>query len=384
MEIYLHMPFCRRKCRYCDFASYAGETDRMPAYVDTLLLEAAQQQKWVSEPIETLYLGGGTPSLLPAPLLEKMIREIRSLFPVREDAEFTAEANPGTVTPEWLETAAASGINRLSLGMQAYQDSLLRLLGRIHCFREVEEAVYKARKAGFQNISLDLIFGIPGQTEADWEETLAHALLFEPDHISAYGLIPEEGTPLTEEIRAGRLALPEPETERMMYETLKKRLRDRGYEQYEISNFAKPGAACRHNIGYWTQIPYLGLGLSAASMLNLRRMPEGITYQRTRNPVTFEAYDRLVRGGESRLRQEESILPEEARFETMMLGLRMKRGISEAAFLQMHGVSLESCYGQKLRSFQKQGLMAKEKDRWFMTSRGMDIQNAILVELMDD
>ena len=292
MELYIHVPFCRQKCEYCDFVSYAGMQGEMKSYVKTLLLEAEQQLKLVTEPIETVYIGGGTPSLLPSSLLDELIRGIYRIFPIRGDADFTSESNPGTLTGEWLETARSLGINRLSIGMQAFQPSLLRLLGRIHRFEEVKEAVLAARKAGFRNVSLDLIFGIPDQTEADWAETLRHALSLSVEHISAYGLIPEEGTPLTAKLRSGQLSLPDSDTERSMYEMLKSAMTESGYEQYEISNFARPGFSCRHNIGYWSQVPYLGLGISAASMLNKRKAGCGICYTRFRNPVTFEEYRR--------------------------------------------------------------------------------------------
>lgn len=384
MELYLHIPFCRQKCNYCDFVSFAGRENRMEAYIDTLLKEAEQQCPQVTETVETLYIGGGTPSLLPPLLLTRLISGLRSLFPVSPSAEFTVEANPGTLTPSWLDAAAASGINRMSLGMQAYQDSLLSLLGRIHRFTDVENSICQARKAGFRNLNLDLIFGLPNQTEQDWSETLARVLDLSVEHISAYGLIPEEGTPLARDLRAGRLALPSPEAEREMYEILKSKMLENGYEQYEISNFSKPGAACRHNIGYWTQVPYLGLGISSASMLDEKKDPDGFSYTRIKNPVTFEAYDHLVLEGDLTRRETEFISPREARFETMMLGLRMTRGVCASDFFRLHGVSLDSCYGDKLRSFQQQGLLNKRKDRWFLTSRGMDVQNAILVELMDD
>ena len=383
MELYLHIPFCRQKCRYCDFCSFPCMEDRMEAYTETLLREALQQRTCVKGTIETIYIGGGTPSLLPCTLLRRLITGIRALYPIRKDAEFTIEANPGTLHPAWLETARELGVNRLSIGMQAAQESLLRTLGRIHSFPEVENSVREARNAGFQNISLDLIFGIPGQTEADWEETLTRTLALDPTHISAYGLIPEEGTPLTEDLRSGRLTLPEPEAERSMYNRLKQQMQRHGYRQYEISNFAREGYACRHNIGYWTQVPYLGLGLSAASMVRMEKGPEGVRYTRMRNPAGFEDYTRMIRENRPEERETEAVSPAEARFETMMLGLRMNRGVSENAFFQLHGKQLPQIYGAKLQQLLEKGLVEKEGDRWFLSDRGMDIQNAVLVELME-
>ena len=289
------------------------------------------------------------------------------------------EANPGTVTESWLQTALNQGVNRLSLGFQAAQDSLLSLMGRIHQASAVPESVYLARKAGFQNISLDLIFGFPTQTMDDWIETLSMAVSLHPEHISAYGLIPEEGTPLMDNLRSGKLALPEPEAEREMYEILLETMVREHYHQYEISNFAKTGRACLHNIGYWRQVPYLGLGLSAASLTNLcRHSSSGISYLRRSNTSDFEAYLKQPIQGET-----ETVSPEEARFETLMLGLRMTEGVQESSFETLHGISLESIYGTRLRKQQELGLLDHQNGSWFLTRRGMDLQNAVLVDLMD-
>ena len=383
MELYVHIPFCVRKCRYCSFASFAASEAEQEAYIRLLLKEAGSRRGEMTEPVSTVYIGGGTPSLLPVELLRSLISGILQLYPIRKDAEFTMEANPGTLHPAWLEAARELGVNRLSIGMQAAQESLLRTLGRIHSFPDVEKSVREARCAGFQNISLDLIFGIPGQTEADWEETLTQALALNPTHISAYGLIPEEGTPLTEDLRSGRLTLPDPEIERNMYNRLKQRMLAQGYQQYEISNFARTGYACRHNIGYWTLVPYLGLGLSAASMVRMEKGPEGVRYTRLRNPAGFDEYARMVRENRPEERESETVPPNDARFETMMLGLRMNRGVSESVFLQLHGKQLPQIYGAKLQQLLEKGLVEKEGDRWFLSDRGMDIQNAVLVELME-
>ncbi len=382
MELYIHLPFCRQKCRYCDFASWAGLEDRMGFYVDLLLLEAKQQRTWMEGPAETVYLGGGTPSLLPPRQLLRLIGGLREIFGIAPGAEFTSEANPGTVTEEWLDTALEGGVNRLSLGVQAFQDPLLRMLGRIHRREEAEQSFRMARRAGFRNMSLDLMFGLPGQSEADWAESLEAALSLKPEHISAYGLIPEEGTPLMEDLEQGRLTLPETETERRMYDTLKKTLRKGGLLPYEVSNFAREGFACRHNLGYWRQVPYLGLGVSAASMVGLERKHGGLTCLRLSNPAGFADYENMVTKG-APAREETRVSPAEARFETLMLGLRLYEGISEAEFETMHGISLQAWRGDALFSLEKRGLLTHKRGRWALTDRGMDIQNAVLVELMD-
>lgn len=383
MELYVHIPFCVKKCRYCSFASYAAKENEYAPYIDLLLKEAAARASEADEPIRTVYIGGGTPSLLSPELLVRLSAGLKKCYGFSQVTEFSSEANPGTITPEWLRTAVSSGINRLSIGMQAYQDRYLKLLGRIHSYTEVCSSVQDARNAGIDNISLDLIFGIPGQNIRDWEETLDAALDLCPDHISAYGLIPEEGTPLFDDLSTGLLNLPDPDEEREMYSLAVSRLARHGLLQYEISNFAKPGRECSHNIGYWKQIPYIGLGLSAASMIRPTKEAGGISYIRRTNPSSIEEYSNMVLfSGPAALT--ETISAGETRFETMMLGLRMNEGVSEADFFRMHGIAIESCYGVKLSSLEKKRLLTHDNGRWKLTARGFDIQNSILVELMDD
>ncbi len=354
----------------------------MDSYTDLLLAEAKQQKALMKGPAETVYIGGGTPSLLPSALLRRLISGLRSVLGISPDAEFTMEANPGTVTEDWLKTARSCGVNRLSLGVQAFQDRLLSVLGRIHHFREAEETVKAARKAGFSNLSLDLMFGLPGQTEEEWKETLEAALALKPEHISAYGLIPEEGTPLEADLSSGRLRLPDPAVERNMYAAAKALLGKGGYAPYEVSNFAKPGFECRHNLGYWRQVPFLGLGVSAASMVDLKKEEAGICCRRLNNPRNYAAYESMLREGKP-AREETIISPAEARFETLMLGLRLYRGVREEDFLRLHGITLAEYRGPVLHTLEKEGLLRHEEGRWFLTDRGMDVQNSVLVELMD-
>ena len=381
MELYVHIPFCVRKCRYCSFASFAASEAEQEAYIRLLLKEAGSRRGEMTEPVSTVYIGGGTPSLLPPRLFRGMADGLRGIFGLDDVTEFTSEANPGTVTREWLDTAAAAGVNRLSFGMQAFREDLLCLLGRIHRFGDVQDSVAMAREAGFSNISLDLMFGIPTQTRSMWKETLDHALSLHPEHISAYGLIPEEGTPLFRDLESGALSLPDPEEEREMYDDAIKLLSANGFRQYEISNFALHGRECAHNIGYWTQVPYLGLGLSAASMTAVRTGPEGMSYRRMTNPDTFEAYRQSVETENPP--QAETVTAEEARFETMMLGLRMNRGVSIGDFMIKHGLSPDECFGDRLHSLEERGIVIRENGFLRLSRRGFDIQNSILVELMD-
>ena len=320
--------------------------------------------------------------MLSPVLFRRLVDGLRDCFHFIHIDEFTVEANPGTVSCEWLEAAVACGVTRLSFGMQAYQNNLLDVLGRIHRFDDVVGSVNMARLSGVENINLDLIFGIPGQTKKDWMETIDAALSLHTEHISAYGLIPEEGTPIYQDIKNGSLFLPEPETEREMYWDAIKKLRESGYVQYEISNFARPGYECRHNIGYWTQVPYIGLGVSAASMHSVCIDSEGMSYVRRMNPQTLESYRQIIKTDPLHA-EAETIGPHESCFETMMLGLRMNEGVGEKAFQQMHGISLEKCYGERLHNLERKGLLIHENGRWCLTERGFDIQNSVLLELMD-
>lgn len=382
MELYIHIPFCRKKCTYCSFTSYVGQEAFFERYIELVLKEAESRLDEAAEPIRTVYIGGGTPSLLPQGLLRKLTGGLKEIYDFSNVCEFTTEANPGTVTPEWLDCAAEAGINRISFGMQAYQDQHLALLGRIHRYEDVVRSVRCAREAGINNVSLDLIFGIPRQTLDDWKETLDSAISLKPDHISAYGLIPEEGTPLNAQIEEGVLELPDPETERAMYGYTVSFLREQGLYRYEISNFSRRGYECRHNIGYWSQVPYIGLGVSAASMTGLRFSSEGMSYIRCSNPASPESY-RLMAEKNGDPETKETIRPHDARFETMMLGLRMACGVDADDFRRKHSVSLEKCYGNKLLSLEKNGLLKHEYNAWKLTERGFDIQNSVLVDLMD-
>lgn len=381
MELYIHLPFCKSKCRYCDFASYAGCESLMPRYIDALLQEAALQAEQLNQPaIDTVFIGGGTPSLLPADLLARLMKGLHERFPIAAQAEFTSEANPGTLTAQWLDAAVRYGVNRLSMGMQAKQPELLQALGRIHDAQQVEQSVAIARSAGIENISLDMMFGLPGQTVAQWHESLDFVLSLQPKHLSCYGLIPEDGTPLKADLDSGKLCLPDEETERIMYDDTLAILSRNGFEQYEISNFALPGYECRHNLGYWRQVPYLGLGASASSMLPDHQA----AYCRVTNPPSIHEYLSMMDEHAWHKRETSSVSPAEARFETLMLGLRTTKGISENDYATMHGSSLQNDYGATLSSLAERHLLIHENGWWRLTRRGMDVQNGILVELMDE
>jgi len=272
-----------------------------------------------------------------------------------------------TPTAPFARALRQAGVNRLSLGAQATQARLLRLLGRIHTWGEVVASLESAREAGFENINLDLMFGLPSQTIADWRETLSAAIALRPTHLSCYGLIVEEGTPICRDFAAGRLTLPEEELEREMYELTRQTLAEHGFEQYEISNFARQGYACRHNLGCWTRVPYLGFGCAAHSFFDECR---------TTNPSQLDAY---LAEEEP---QTEQISQEEARFESMMLGLRMTAGVRDEDFARMHGMSLREAFGEKLDQPIAAGLLEWHEGSLRLTRLGMDLQNSVLVDLM--
>ena len=379
MELYIHIPYCRQKCRYCDFASYAGQESTMSAYVDALLREAdAMSANARDTSIQTVFIGGGTPSTLPAELLHKLLTGLHERFQIPSGIEFTSEANPGTLTTDWLNAAISGGVNRISMGMQAAQHALLRTLGRIHTYDDVTASVDLARRMGVTNLSIDLMFGLPGQTPEMWRDSLDAALTLNVDHLSCYGLIPEDGTPLKRDLDAGRLTLPDEADERQMYDNTLLTLTGHGYQQYEISNFAKPGRECQHNIGYWTRVPYIGLGASAASFLQTKSGGLRLT-----NPSSIRAYIDMAAVHAWRRRERVSLLPEDARFESLMLGLRMTKGVSEQDFAAMHGITLDEYCGDILRHQASRGLLRHQDGHWALTRRGMDVQNAILVEIME-
>ncbi|MDD4267060.1 MAG: radical SAM family heme chaperone HemW [Pirellulales bacterium] len=366
--LYVHIPFCASKCAYCDFASCAGREADIPRYVDAVIREIARRGAEAGHPrADTVFLGGGTPSLLDERQTTRILDALFEAFPIEEGAEITCECNPGTLTAPLAHALRKAGVNRLSIGAQARQARLLRLLGRIHDWQGVVASVETARQAGFDNINLDLMFGLPSQNVPDFRETLQAAIALSPSHLSCYGLIVEEGTPISRDIAEGKLALPDEEAERAMYELARQTLATDGLDQYEISNFARPGHACRHNLGCWTRVPYLGFGCAAHSFFGQCR---------TMNPSRIDAY---LAGDEPKT---ERISREEARFESMMLGLRLTRGVQDEDFADMHGMSIREAFGERLDGLIDRGLLQWHAGALRLTRLGMDLQNSVLVELM--
>ena len=366
--LYVHVPFCVSKCAYCDFASYAGREADIPRYVDAVVREITRRGAETGHArADTIFLGGGTPSLLDDVQVTRILDALFDAFPLEEGAEITCECNPGTLSAPFAQTLRRAGVNRLSMGAQAAQARLLRLIGRIHTWQTVIASVEIARQAGFDSINLDLMFGLPSQTVSDLRETLEAAIALSPTHLSCYGLMVEEGTPICRDITAGKLALPDEEVERDMYELARQTLAEHGFHQYEISNFAREGYACRHNVGCWTRVPYLGFGCAAHSFFEECRIM---------NPSKIDAY---LAGEEPKTEQ---ISREESRFESMMLGLRMTRGVKDGDFTQMHGMNIREAFGEKLDKPINGGLLEWHQGALRLTRLGMDLQNSVLVDLL--
>lgn len=380
LELYLHFPFCRKKCLYCDFCSHAPGQGEMLRYCNALEKEIfLMGERFRDVEISTVFLGGGTPSLVPTEGMERVLRALKGAFSFDADVEFTSEANPGTIREDWLECLMKYGMNRLSLGVQATQDRLIESLGRIHSFDDAVRAFDMARGAGLRNINMDLMYALPGQTPEDWRETLDTFCRMGPEHISAYSLILEEGTPLYDMAQSGTVCVPDDDAAAEMYACAREKLTKEGYRQYEISNYAKPGRECRHNVGYWQGAWYLGLGVNAHSMLP----PDGAGYRkRCFNEGDTLRYMEMLEAGKSPRAGEESISREEAMFETMMLGLRMNCGVNERQFFDSFGIRMEQVWPGELKSLETDGLALREAGCFRLTERGLLVQNDVLLRLM--
>lgn len=371
LELYLHIPFCIKKCAYCDFLSGPATHEQKQAYFDALLREIRHCGDFSEYTVTSIFFGGGTPSVFPGEWIEKIMDEVRDHFQLHEEAEITIEANPGTVDMDKLISYRKAGINRISFGCQSADNTELKMLGRIHTWEEFLESYELARNAGFENINVDLMSGLPGQSAASWEETLKKVIALEPEHISAYSLIIEEGTPFYE--MQDSLKLPEEEEERLMYEQTAKILKAHGYEQYEISNYAKAGKACTHNIGYWIGVEYLGLGLGSSSLID---------HCRCSNTNTMEEYLNYS-DQPKRIRQEvEKLSLQDEMEEFMILGLRMNEGVSEAGFEERFQCKIDEIYGDILEKYIAGGFLKREEGKIFFSREGISVSNVILAEFL--
>ena len=376
--IYAHVPYCVKKCAYCDFVSAAvgkSAAREMEAYAAALRAEILREvpplrARWGDA--ATVYLGGGTPTAVPAELLTEVLHIL--IETAGTPMECTVEANPGTVDAHSLAQLRAAGANRLSLGVQSFDDSLLRIIGRIHTAQEAEQAVRAARAAGFANISLDLMYGLPTQTLDDLKTSVGAALALAPEHISVYGLTVEEGTPFAAAEAAGKLALPSADAAEEMYDWLTAELPTRGYARYEISNFARQGFESRHNLGYWRNIPYLGIGAAAHGYI------DGVRWG---NEAATEKYIRAMRAGESaRVPEDTGRTQENAMEEYAFLALRTVRGIDAADFQRTFGVGIDEVYGAVIEKYSAQGLLRRAEHHVALTDAGMKLGNEVFAAFL--
>lgn len=365
ISLYIHIPFCVRKCLYCDFPSFSGMESIFDDYVRMLCREIDETYSdYRGMEVKSIFVGGGTPSVLPPALLGRISDKIFSRFDVDSKAEITIETNPGTLDAKKLAEIKSMYFNRLSMGLQAWQDRLLKKLGRIHTADEFETNFLQARDAGFKNINVDLMFALPAQSLDDWQETLEKVMKLRPEHISAYSLIIEEGTPFFDMFDRGELKETDEETDRKMYYLAKEMLSDKGYKQYEISNFAKEGFECYHNKVYWRTEEYHGFGLGAHSYAG------GVRFHNTYDMKEY------LRGEGLRL-DKEFLSLQEKQEEFMFMGLRMNEGVSEAEFLRRFGESMDSVYGDEIKELISEELLVKKDGRLSLTDRGVDISNSV-------
>ena len=376
LGLYIHIPFCIKKCAYCDFLSWKGSGEEREAYVQALEKEISSYSEFAKDyRVSTVFFGGGTPSVLEGEQTERILKKIRDTFRVEKDAEITLEMNPGTAQKEKLLLYRELGINRLSIGLQSVKNENLKLLGRIHTYEDFLDSYRMAREAGFDNISADLISSLPGQTLEEWKEELEILQETPLEHISVYQLIIEKGTEFYEKYGEHEELLPDEETSREIYLWTGKYLKEHGFEQYEISNYARPSRKSRHNLRYWERKDYLGLGLGAASMVHNIRMSN------TRD------WAKYIEGSQNpkRLREEVEFLEEPRQMEEFMfLGLRKTEGVSRKEFRRIFGRDLDMVYEKALQKHLENGMLEASKDRIRLSQAGILVSNQVLSDFIFD
>lgn len=393
--LYIHIPFCEKKCPYCDFNTYAGLNNLFAPTVAALCQELADWGQRLDKPmVDTIFVGGGTPTLLDAPLLTQIFDTVRQWFRPTAGCEITSEANPGTVDREKFGRLRELGVNRLSMGVQSFLPHELTFLGRIHDTEDVYQAFAAARAAGFDNINLDFIFGLPGQDAESWQQSLTAALTLRPEHLSLYSLIVEPDTPLHHWVESGHTPAPDEDVAADLYEQAMARLGAAGYTHYEVSNWANtsgspapigsmPALACRHNLIYWRNQEYVGIGPGAHSHLRLIGS-QGVEEVRWANHRSVPGYNRRIRNGESVEVMREVISPRMAMGETMMTGLRLVgEGVSRRRFAHRHGVEMQAVFGAELAQLKDWGLLYVDEEQVRLTPRGLLLGNQIFMRFLD-
>lgn len=380
LSLYIHIPFCVKKCAYCDFVSHrVGDFEAnkgVERYMEALKKEIGHYETVLSQSkIKTIYIGGGTPSAIDGAFIHELINYIRKIADVDKKAEITIEINPGTLTSEKLNHYLSAGINRVSMGLQTTNDSLLTSLGRIHSTNDFITTFNAVKSAGINNISLDLMFGLPDQTLQDIENSLSLIRTLKPTHVSAYSLKIEEGTPLYESYEAGNVTLPDEDLERDMYHAIEKGLRELGIEEYELSNFSLPGYESKHNLVYWKNEPYLGIGVSSHSKLsNTRFSNTSLIYQ----------YIDSLEAGDLPIDETDTIDKNEDLFESIILGLRLNRGINMSEFSDKYEIDFISKYKEVLENLLDQDLILIKEDAVILTEKGRDLANQVFLQFMVD
>ena len=370
LSLYIHVPFCRAKCAYCDFASWPDREGDWARYFGALWRELeGWRGRLDGYAVTTVFFGGGTPTLVDGEFIAETLSRAMALVPFAADAEITLEGNPGTLSPDRLALYRAAGANRLSLGAQSFDDGLLKSLGRIHTAAQVGEAVRMAREAGFGNINLDLMYALPGQTAEQWSDTLDAAVALGVEHLSAYSLIVEEGTPMAARVAAGEAVVLEDEAVNALQRLAVARLAAAGYRRYEISNYARPGFECRHNLAYWRRTDYLGLGCAAHSLM---------AGERFSNPPTLEAY--MAGDGPA---ERQALSREDAMEETLMLATRLAEGLDLTAWKRDFGEDFAAGRERAIGQLTRAGFVKTEGGRLRLTLRGMEVQDAVVLALLD-
>ena len=373
ISLYIHIPFCAQKCLYCDFPSFARKDHLRKAYIEALNKEIINlREKHNNLEINTIFIGGGTPSVLEADELECLLKEVAKLN-MAKDIEYSMECNPGNLTEEKLEVMKKYGVNRISMGLQAKQDNLLKGLGRIHNYKTFKENFLLAKKVGFNNINVDLMFGLPNQRLNEWEETLREIISLEPAHISAYSLIIEEGTAFYNLYENDKLKLPTEEEERKMYHLAKKILEENGFNQYEISNYAKEGKECRHNLAYWNMDNWIGVGSASASYMDGKRIKNISSVEEYINSINEkgEAIEEIINNSKNDNMEE-----------FMFMGLRKINGIDENEFKNRFSMNINNVYGEIINKYIDEGLLIRESGRIFLSEKGIEISNIIMADFL--
>jgi oxygen-independent coproporphyrinogen III oxidase len=366
ISLYIHIPFCKKKCNYCDFSSFAGKEDLMPSYIESIKKESSFTSASYNHPkVSTIFIGGGTPTLLSDELMSSLFETIKNDFDVDEKAEISVEANPGTINGAKMINLASLGVNRVSLGAQSFNDKLLKKLGRIHQAYEIVSAVEAVRAAGINNINLDLIFGLPDETLKDWENTLNKAIDLEPQHIAAYNLTIEEGTPFFTEKNKGSLHLPNEDMELDMFKLAIDKLAKNGYAHYEISNFAKPGFECEHNKTYWTMKNYIGLGAGAHSFINGERIEN------------LPSIDDYIKNEPSAIKKSHKNTKKETMQEMIFLGLRLMEGFNLNDFTNRFGIGFRELYKQEIQDLTGDKMIEFKGKNVVLTQKGLYLANEV-------